>query len=105
MLRNLPTDSRDGLMAWIEIIKIRMGGAGDRELDPGFLQRIEESLKAPSLAEARVYKNISVSNDLVIVLTWLKEIPAPWGSDLASGLTQELKRYGLVDYSAWAGLD
>ncbi len=95
----------DEQMAWIEIIKVRMGGAGDRELDAGFLQRIKESLNAPSLAEARVYKNISVTNDLVIVLTWLKEIPTPWGSDLAGSLTQELKRYGLVDYSAWAGLD
>jgi hypothetical protein len=92
-------------MEWLEIIKVRMGGAGDRELDPGFLQRIKASLKAPSLAEARVYNNISVSNDLVIILTWLKEIPAPWGSDLASSLTQELKRCGLVDYSAWACLD
>ena len=95
----------DEQMAWIEIIKVRMGGAGDRELETGFLQRIKESLNAPSLAEARVYKNISVSNDLVIVLTWLKEIPTPWGSDLASSLTRELKHYGLVDYSAWAGLD
>jgi hypothetical protein len=92
-------------MEWLEIIKVRMGGAGDRELDADSLQRIEESLKAASLAEARVYKNISVSNDLVIVLTWHSEIPIPWGSDLASGLTQELKRYGLVDYSAWAGLE
>ena len=92
-------------MEWLEIIKVRMGGAGEQELEAGFLQRVTESLKAPSLAEARVYKNISVSNDLVIVLRWLTEIPVPWGSDLASGLTQELKRYGLVDYSAWAGLD
>ncbi len=92
-------------MQWLEIIKVRMGGTGDRELDAGFLKRLKESLQAPSLAAARLYKNISVSNDLVIVLTWLEEIPAPWGSDLASGLTQELKRYGLVDYSAWAGLE
>jgi hypothetical protein len=95
----------DEAMAWLEIIKVRMGGAGDREIDAGSLKKIKETLKAPSLAEARVYKNISVSNDLVIVLTWLKAVPTPWGSDLARGLTQGLKRYGLVDYSAWAGLD
>jgi hypothetical protein len=92
-------------MEWLEIIKVRIGGAGDREIDPQYLKEMKKSLKSPFLAEVRVYTNVSVSNDLVIILKWMRTIPTPWGSDLASGLTQELKRYGLVDYSAWAGMD
>ena len=92
-------------MEWLEIIKVRMGGTGDREIDSEYVKQMEKTLKAPSLADARVYTNLSVSNDLVIILTWIRAIPTPWGSDLAHGLTQELKQYGLVDYSAWSCMD
>jgi hypothetical protein len=94
-------------MEWLEMIKVRMGGAGGRDIDADCRQRMKDALEAPAsaLADARMYTNVSVSNDLVIVLTWHAPIPAPWGSDLAHGLTHELKRYGLVDYSAWAGMD
>lgn len=92
-------------MEWLEMIKVRMGGAGEREMDAGYLTGLKKTLKAPALAGARVYANVSVSNDLVIILTWQREIPSPWGSDLAHGLTRELKRFGLVDYSAWACME
>jgi len=92
-------------MEWLEIIKVRMGGTGDRNIDTRYLNEIKRSLKAPSLAEARVYANLSVSNDLMIILTWTRAIPMPWGSDLARGLTQEFKRFGLVDCSAWACME
>jgi len=92
-------------MEWLEIIKVRTGSTGDRKIDAEYLKRMKKTMKAPELADARVYTNVSVSNDLVIILTWIREIPAPWGSDLAHGLTQELKRYGLVDYSAWSCMD
>jgi hypothetical protein len=91
-------------MEWLEIIKVRMGGAGDRVIDPGDLEQIRKSLTGPDLVNARVYANVTIPNDLVIVLTWLKGIPTPWGSDLARSLTQELKQYGLVDYSGWSGM-
>ena len=92
-------------MEWLEIIKVRMGGTGGREIDAGYLKQMKKTLKAPALANAKVYTNVSVSNDLVVILTWMRAIPAPWGSDLAHGLTEELKHFGLVDYSAWSCMD
>jgi hypothetical protein len=94
-------------MEWLEIIKVRMGDSGGRRIDAGYLQQMKDALKRPAstLVNARMYNNVSVANDLVIVLTWRAPIPEPWGSDLASSLAHELKRYGLVDYSAWAGTD
>lgn len=91
-------------MEWLEIIKVRMGGVGEQTIDAAYLKKMKKTLAAPALASARVYANVSLSNDLAIVLTWHEAIPTPWGSDLARYLTQELKRYGLVDYSAWSGM-
>ncbi|KJS29442.1 MAG: hypothetical protein VR64_19850 [Desulfatitalea sp. BRH_c12] len=91
-------------MEWLEIIKLRTGGAGDRVIDTEYLQQLKMRLTAPALVSARVCANVSIPNDLVIILTWLNGIPAPWGSDLAGRLTQELKQYGLVDYSAWSDM-
>ena len=92
-------------MEWLEIIKVRMGGDGDRAIDSEYLEQIKQSLTAPALVNARVYANVTIPNDLVIILTWFKGIPMPWGSDLARRLTEELKQYGLVDYSGWSGMD
>jgi hypothetical protein len=92
-------------MESLEIIKVRMGGAGDRSIDSLSLKQMVKKLTAPALANARVFANVSISNDLVIILTWFTSIPMPWGSELARHLTQELKQYGLVDYSAWSDMD
>jgi hypothetical protein len=92
-------------MEWLEIIKVRMGGAGDQAFDAEYLNQMKKSLTAPALLNARVYVNVSIPNDLVIILTWLKAAPTPWGSDLARRLTEEFKQFGLVDYSGWSGLD
>lgn len=92
-------------MEWLEIIKVRMGGSGERDIDAAFLKRMAAGLTAPALAGVRVYANVSISNDLVIILTWRERIPAPWGSDLALGLVRELKARGLVDHSVWSNAD
>lgn len=92
-------------MEWLEIVKVRMGGRGDRDLDAESLKRMAAELTAPTLAGVRVYANVSISNDLMIILTWRDGIPAPWGSELALGLARELKARGLVDYSVWSGMD
>lgn len=92
-------------MEWLEIIKVRMGGAGDRAVDSAYLKQMKKSLAAPALVNVSTYANVSISNDLVIILTWRQAIPAPWGSELARRLIQELRQSGLVDYSAWSGMD
>ncbi len=86
-------------MEWLEIIKLRTDGPGP--LSDELLEQIASFPESEVLAEARVYAHGAVSNDLMILLRWRSEKPQPWGSDVAQGLSRELKRYGLVDYSVW----
>ncbi|MDM8522759.1 hypothetical protein QUF80_05240 [Desulfococcaceae bacterium HSG8] len=86
-------------MEWMEIIKVRTAGNG-QGIDNEFLEHAEGMMKSPGLSGVRVYAHASVSSDLMILLTW-GTAPQPWGSDLAHSLSQELKRYGLVDHSVW----
>ncbi|OQY60635.1 MAG: hypothetical protein B6245_00535 [Desulfobacteraceae bacterium 4572_88] len=88
-------------MEWLEIIKVRTAGVGERGVDKELLEQVEKGLKSPGLAGVKVFAHASVPNDLVITLKWGTEHPQPWGSDLAHSLIQELKRYGLTDHSVW----
>ena len=87
-------------MEWLEIIKLRTDGP--MPLSDELLEQIASFPESEALAEARVYSHSTVSNDLMILLRWRTEAPHPWGSDVAHGLSRELKRYGLVDYSVWS---
>lgn len=87
-------------MEWLEIIKLRTDGPGP--LPEDLLAEIAAFPGSEAPAEARVYAHGTVSNDLMILLRWRTDAPRPWGSDVAQGLSRELKRYGLVDYSVWS---
>lgn len=87
-------------MKWLEIIKLRTEGPGPPQDD--LLQQIASFHRPEALEDARVYTHGTVSNDLMILLRWKTDEPHPWGSDVAQGLSRELKRYGLVDYSVWS---
>ncbi len=86
-------------MKWLEIILLRTAGAPKAPDDQ--FRALTDSLSAAGLVEAVFYKNASITGDLALVLHWDTEEPKPWGSDLALGLKQELKRRGLVDHSVW----
>ena len=86
-------------MKWLEIIIIRTVGS-PKPSDDQF-KALADSLSAAGLVEAVFYKNASITGDLALALHWDTEEPKPWGSDLALGLKQELKRRGLVDHSVW----
>lgn len=86
-------------MKWLEIIILRTAGAPKPSDDP--FKALADSLSAAGLVEAVFYKNASITGDLALALHWDTEEPKPWGSDLALGLKQELKRRGLVDHSVW----
>jgi hypothetical protein len=88
-------------MQWLEMIKVRTAGNGEQAIDKALLDQIAGLLKSPDLTHVRSYVHASVTNDLLITLTWYTEEPQPWGSDLGHSLSQELKRYGLVDHSVW----
>ena len=87
-------------MEWLEMIKVQMAGPGEKGTDTELLEQMR-GLKSPGLTDTRIYAHASVTNDLVITLTWGTDQPQPWGSDLAHSLIQEFRRYGLVDHSVW----
>jgi len=86
-------------MKWMEIIVVRTGGTVDSPVH--LLKQIAGPSMVPGLREALVYRNASIPGDLAITLTWETDRTTPWGSDLAVGLVQELRRVGLVDHSIW----
>ncbi len=87
-------------MKWLEIIKLRTERPGS--LSDELLEQIAAFPRPAALEEARVYTHGTVSNDLMILLRWNTDDPQPWGSDVAHGLSRELRQYGLVDYSVWS---
>lgn len=88
-------------MEWLEIIKVQGAATGYDGADTELLKQIEQGMKPEGLKDVRVYAHASVSNDLMIVLTWDKDYWKSMGSDLAHNLARELKQHGLVDHSVW----
>lgn len=92
-------------MQWLEIIRLRMGGTETSSIDAGELERLTRDMTAPDLVEARVFRSASIPNDLLVLLSWSRPVPDPWGSDLGHRLVAAFKRYGLVDHTAWTGMN
>ncbi len=86
-------------MKWLEIIVLRTAGMADQPIH--LLKHAAGSSLAPGLKEASVCRNAFIPGDSAITLIWETEKTNPWGSDLAIGLVQELKSFGLVDHSIW----
>ena len=86
-------------MKWLEIIILRTAGTVDPPMH--LFNQFAEPSRVPGLREALVYRNFSIPGDLAITLSWETDRSQPWGSELAIGLVQELKRLGLVDHSIW----
>jgi len=86
-------------MKWLEIIILRTAGTVDQPMN--LWKQIAASSPIPGLTEALVYTHSSLSGDLAITLSWETDRTPPWGSELAVGLVQELRHFGLVDHSIW----
>ncbi len=86
-------------MKWMEIIILRTAGTVDQPMNLG--KQIATFSPIPGLREALVYTHSSLAGDLAITLSWETDTTPPWGSELAMGLVQELRRFGLVDHSIW----
>jgi hypothetical protein len=86
-------------MRWLEIIFIRTGRVSEGRIDP-VIEKMTKVYEVPHLVEAACYSHAMIPGDYAVILSW--DIYQPnLGSDLALGLMQELKRFGLVDHSLW----
>ena len=86
-------------MKWMEIIILRTAGTVEQPMN--LWKQISAFSPIPGLKEALVYNHSSLPGDLAITLSWETDTSPTWGSELAVGLIQELRRFGLVDHSIW----
>jgi hypothetical protein len=87
-------------MRWAEFIMLRTAGNAGQDVYK-FLDQIVASVNQPGLIDAALYNHAAISGDIALVFLWDTEEPISWGSDIALGLINELKRLGLVDHSVW----
>ena len=88
-------------MTWIETIRISLGRGNLGIEDLGALKTLESDLASVTSLKWEIYRNLSVEEDVLIVLRWEGDPPSPLESDIALALARELKRHGLVDHTVW----
>lgn len=86
-------------MEWLEMVSARTELDGDAYGE--LVAQFQSPTDIPGLVDARIFRQVSVPNALMILLTWNSAVPQTWGSDLALGLIAELRKHGLVDHSIW----
>ncbi len=87
-------------MRWMEVIKIRTLGRIENVRE--HLGMVGRTLTGTqSLVNADVYTGPTNTTDIAIHLLWENEPKPPQGSEVALRLVEELKKFGLVDYSLW----
>ncbi len=92
-------------MRWIEIIRFRDSGNQTKGASTEFSDLINDIFNMKGQADVTVYSNPVLPGDLCIQIFWDKEIVANQGSRLGISLAQALRRFGLVDHSAWVSLE
>jgi hypothetical protein len=88
-------------MEWVEFVKLQAPGAKEKEVTQE-LGTFSKSLGNPSgLVAVKMFYHASVHGDFAILLLWDTDQLLTQGSPVALGLIEDLKKFGLVDYSAW----
>lgn len=88
-------------MRWQEIIKVRTSEGIDSHMITEFLSLFETMLDSSELIQATVTRHASIESDLCVLLEWNSESVKTAGSSLALLLSEQLKKYGVVDHSVW----
>ena len=88
-------------MEWVEFIKLQAPEAQEEEVTEEIGDLSELIRKTAGLVEFGVFGHASIHGDFAILLSWDTEQPQIEGSSVALSLTEALKKFGLVDYSAW----
>jgi len=89
----------EGIMRWLEVIKLRSVGK-DSELLKELLLSIDNSNQS-GLVEMKTYRHAALETDLSVHLHWESDRPDQNGSLLGLHLVQALKEFGLIDHSVW----
>jgi hypothetical protein len=89
-------------MGWIEVIRLRIPHRGRtnvlRELKTLF-KSCHRTKGGPS--QITILMSLQPAGDIALVLSWPEEGPDTQPSRLSLSLSTELKKYGLVNSSAW----
>ena len=88
-------------MVWIEELRLRTTVNKEKEAFDyllGLTTKIEENC---GIISANVYSHALLFNDFSFRMIWDTEHPEGNGSNAGNKLKEKLKRFGLVDHSAW----
>jgi hypothetical protein len=88
-------------MEWVEFIKLQAPEAQEEEVTQEIGNLSELLRKTTGLLEVDVFSHASIHGDFAILLSWDTDQTQIEGSSVALSLTEALKKFGLVDYSAW----
>ncbi len=88
-------------MEWLEIIRFRTA-LERKEKVTGLLRDILATITdGKGLLRADLYSHASVVTDVSVHLLWNRAINGSGGSELAIGIKDALKPFGLLDYTIW----
>ncbi|MGD9363647.1 MAG: hypothetical protein PVH85_32585 [Desulfobacterales bacterium] len=88
-------------MKWLEFIRVQVGGNPQETIASKILSFTKELKYKPGLTAAEVYVHALVNGDFAISLLWDTDQPQPMGSLIGLNIKDALRKYGLVDHSAW----
>ena len=88
---------------WLELIRVRVKEADVNNKDKDFWEMMHLIELPPRLAGYSVYTNAAHQNEVMLLLSWDSDDPAPGGSDLARSMAERLRAHGMVSRSAWQG--
>lgn len=88
-------------MSWIEVIRIRTDGSDSTRFRNILANYVTPKLHRTGLTSSHVFSGKGFQGDVMIILVWSTEKTNFKKSGLAFLLMEEMKRFGLTDYSSW----
>jgi hypothetical protein len=90
----------ENMVKWLEVIKLRAAGNGERLLDELFRQ-MDKAGQDRGRVKIKTYRHAALETDVSLHLHWESERLEQNGSALGLRLAQALKEFGLIDHSIW----
>jgi hypothetical protein len=88
-------------MVFLELIRVQSTGESVAPLKNGVWKLIQKELDGLGLTRGRIFFRVGQTGEAIVMLLWDRETFDPRGSALSQLLVSELKKHGLVNYSAW----
>lgn len=89
-------------MIFLELIRVQSAEANAGLLKKNIWNLVQKEFEDLEQTRGRIFFRIERPSEVLLMLRWGRAGFDPQGSRMAQLLVSELKKYGLVNYSAWA---